>query len=224
MLLAHFRNDVRPHFFWNHVPRVAPKTVNTAAAPVKEYIGHIMPKFFMGVIQLHKIFPDNAPRSRRLELAVRFSFKPFRMMQLQRRTPACMIRGKVEKQKPASGMHSSDKFLVLIKRSRRGIKLRHRRVDRIEISRREWATVFTHHGISRRHRERRKSLDYSKPHISHNMVEAANNLTERAELTRENGIYRIVRPRLRALNLYSEIIAFRPFGNIHSLRKETYLP
>ena len=125
-----------------------------------------------------------------------------------------MIRGQIDEKETLARMDGVDKFAELIQGSRVLVKLGHRRIDGIEIERRERAAVLTHHGVCRRNGERRQSLDQAEAHLVHDDGELSHDLPERAELTREDCIDGITLPDGFALDFNMGIATFGPFGDI----------
>ena len=99
-----------------------------------------------------------------------------------------MVGGKIDEKETLARMDRVDKFAELIQGSRVLVELGHRRINGIEIERRERAAVLAHHGVCRRNGKRRQSLDQAEAHLVHDDGELSHDLSKRAELTREDGI------------------------------------
>ena len=223
ILLPDARDDVLPRLERNHVPGVAPEAVDSVAAPEEEDVRHVGAELGVRVVELNKIGPLDAPRARRVESAVRLAAEPVWMVRLKRRRPASVVRRKVDEQKPVARMHRVDELPELVERSRELVELRHRGIDREKIGRGKRAAVFAHYGVRRRDGERRKRLDDAEAHPVHDVVETPRNFAERAELPREDSVYRIVRPRFRALDLDMEVASLGPFWDVRPLGEEARL-
>ena len=192
ILLADARDDVLPGLERNHVPRVAAEAVHADAAPEEEDVRHVGAELGIRVVELHEVRPCDAPRARGDELAVRLPVEPVRMMRLQRRGPARVVRGQVDQEKPPLRVHGADQLLELVERRRVLVELGHRRIDRQEVRRRERATVLAHHRVGRGNGERRQGLDDPEAHRVHDDRQTADDFAERAELPRKNAVDGIV--------------------------------
>ena len=223
IFLAHLGDDVFPGLRGNHISRITAESVNADAAPEEEDVRHVRPKLGIRIVQLDEIGPGDAPSSRRDELAVRLTMEPVGMMGLQRRRPACVIRGQVDKHQSLPRMHCAHQLPELVERRRVFVELGHRRVDGQKIGRSERTAVFTHHGIARRDRERRQRLDDPKPHRVHDERQAADDLAERTELPRKNAVDRIAAARLGAFDLDVRVASFGPLGHARAFGEETRL-
>ena len=223
ILLPDARDDVLPRLERNHVPGVAPEAVDSVAAPEEKDVRHVGAKLGVRIVELNEVGPLYAPRARRVESAVRLAAEPVWMVRLKRRRPASVVRRKVDEQKPVARMHRVDELPELVERSRELVELRHRGIDREKIGRGERAAVFAHYGVRRRDGERRKRLDDAEAHPVHDVVETTRNFAERAELPREDSVYRIVRPRFRALDLDMEVASLGPLWDVGPLGEEARL-
>ena len=95
ILLADARDDVLPRLERNHVPRVAAEPVDSVAAPEEEHVRHVRPERGVAEVELDEVRPLDAPRAWRVESSVRLAPEPVRMVRLQRRRPARVVRRKV---------------------------------------------------------------------------------------------------------------------------------
>ena len=220
IFLAHPRHDIFPCLERNHVAGIAAEAVHAIAAPEEEHVGHIGAKFGIGVVQLHKIRPHDAPGAGARELPVGGAPEPVGMVRLQRRRPAGMVCGQVHEEKPLARMHGIDEFLELVERRRVFVELRHRGIYRQEIERRERAAVFAHDRVGGRHRERRQGLDDPEPHPVHDERQPARHFAETAELAGEYRVDGVVLAGFRALHLDMEVRSVRPFRHIGIFREE----
>ena len=98
------------------------------------------------------------------------------------------------------------------------------RIHRTEIRRRERATVLSHHGVGRRHRERRKRLDDAEAHHIHDVTKLTANGAEGTELAREHGVDGVGAARGGGRDLDAEIAALRPFRHGGAVREKAALP
>ena len=188
VFLAHPRDDIRPRLGRDHVPGVAPKTVDAYPAPEEEDVCHVRAKPRVGIVKLYEIRPLDAPRARRVEAPVLLAAKPLWMVRLESGSPSRVVRGKVDEKDPLPRMHGADQLLELAHRGCKLVKLGHRRIHAKEVGRGERAAVLAHHRVGRRHGKRRQRLHDPKAHLPHDAVKAAGNLAKRSELTREHAV------------------------------------
>ena len=143
------------------------------------------------------------------------------MMGLERRGPARVVGRQVDEEQPFARMHRVDQLAELVERRRELVELRHRRIDRKEVRRREWASILAHDSVGRRHGKRRQGLDDPEAHVAHDEVQAPGDLAKRTELTGKDRVDRIVRPRLGALDLDVQIASLGPLGHVRAFGEET---
>ena len=134
-----------------------------------------------------------------------------------------MVGGKVYEEQPSARMHRPDQLLELLQRRGVRVELGHGRVDGQEVGRGERATVFAHHRICRRHRERRQRLHDAEAHVVHDVRQAAHHLAERAELPRKDAVYGIGAAGLGGLHLDMRVAPLRPLRHGVSVREEASL-
>ena len=214
-------DDVLPGLEGNHVSRVAAEAVDAIAAPEEEDLRHVGAELAVRIVQLHEIGPLDAPRPRGVETPVGFAAEPVGMMGLKRRGPARVVGRQVDEEQPFARMHRVDQLAELVERRRELVELRHRRIDRKEVRRRERASVLAHDGVGRRHGKRRQGLDDPEAHVAHDEVQAPGDLAKRTELTGKDRVDRIVRPRLGALDLDVQIASLGPLGHVRAFGEET---
>lgn len=223
IFLADARDDVFPRLGGDHVARVAAEAVDAVAAPEEEDVRHVRAQLGMRIFELDEVGPLHAPRAGADETPVGLAVEPVGMVRLQRRGPAGVVGGKVHEEEAAPRVHRVDELAELVERRRVLVELRHRRIDRIEIERGERAAVLAHDRVRRRHGERRQRLDEAEAHPVHDERQAADDLAERAELAREDGVDGIVLPRLGAFDLDVGVAPLRPFGDVRAVGEEARL-
>ena len=223
ILLAHLRDDVAPRLGGNHVPRVAAEAVHAVPAPEEEDVGHVRAQLRVRVVELDEIRPLDAPGARRMEAAVRLVPEPVRVVRLQGRGPARVVRGQVDEEEPAPRMDGANQLLELAERRDGLVELGHRGIDREEVRRGERTAVFAHDGIRRRHGERRQRLDDAEAHRVHDERQTPHDFAEAAELAREDAVDRVVRARLAALDLDVQVAPLGPFGHVRTFGEEAGL-
>ena len=82
VLFADLCDDVLPRVGRNHVACVAAEAVHAYPAPEQEHVGHVGAQPVVGVVELHEVGPDDAPRPRRDESPVGFAAEPVWMVRL----------------------------------------------------------------------------------------------------------------------------------------------
>ena len=120
-------------------------------------------------------------------------------------------------------VHRVDELAELVERSRELVELRHRGVDGEEVGRGERAAVLAHYGVGRRNGERGERLHDAEAHPVHYDVEPPRDFAEGPELAREDGVDRVVRARLRALDLDVRVASVGPLGDVRPLGEEARL-
>ena len=114
--------------------------------------------------------------------------EPIGVVDLQGRSPACVIRGQIHKEESVFGVHRVNELTELVERRRVGIKLRHSGVDGHKVKRGKRTSHLAHHRIGRGHWEGRQSLNASKAEGVHYMGQATDHFTERPKLPWEDGV------------------------------------
>ena len=98
----------------NFVAGIAAETVHAAPAPDQQRVGDDVPKFDVVLFEFDQIFPDGAPRAGAGEFAVGIFQKKFRMIFLQRRTPAGVVDDDVNEDARAERMRGVGEFAKLV--------------------------------------------------------------------------------------------------------------
>ena len=151
-LAPHQRHDDVPRRLGDHVAGVAAEAVHAQPAPVQEDVGDLAAEGGLGIVQLHQVFPRHAPGAGRVEGAVHVALVPLRVVDLEGRRPAGVVRRQIHEEAPAVRVRRRHQLAELIQRRGRGVELRQRRIHRKEVQPREGRAVAPHPRVGRRRR------------------------------------------------------------------------
>jgi hypothetical protein len=160
-LLAHRGDDVAPGFQWNHVARVAAKTVHPAAAPGHKDLGHVMPQVATLVVQASQVGPDHPPGPRIFDPSLPVAHQPFGVFVVQAGGPSGVVDGDIQNQFAFPGVDGVDQFEELLHGCGRRVEDRQGRVYSGKTQRRVRAAKTSHAGIGRGNPMDRQQLNQS---------------------------------------------------------------
>ena len=190
-LAAHEGHDDVPCGLGDHVARVATEAVHAQTAPIEEDVRDFAAEGRLGVVQLHEVRPRDAPGAGRMEGAVHVTLVPLRMVDLEGRGPARVVRGQIHEEAAFVRVGRRHQLAELIERRGRGVELRQRGVHREEVQSREGRAVAAHARIGRRGGMNGQEEQVAEAEPREDVVEVTRQRTEGAA-RRDDGVARLV--------------------------------